>query len=147
MSEESFSIDIQIENSPSEVFSALTVNIDRWWTKYSNTGSKNGDTLKVEFEGDTAWVMELQGVQENSKLSWSVISAHHNLSSLRKTDEWKGTNIQWEIDKTESGCIVKLTHNGLIPSLECYEICNNGWQYFLGSLKQFLETGEGYPFG
>ncbi len=29
----------------------------------------------------------------------------------------------------------------------CYNVCNEGWKYFLGtSLKSYLETGKGMPY-
>ena len=146
MSEKSFSIDVQIKESPKKVFSALTVHVNQWWTEHSNTATKVGDVLTVEFEDDTTWVMELLQVDDNSRILWRVVSAQHNLAWLVKKDEWQDTEILWQIEETDLGCKVSLTHNGLTPSLECYEICNDGWQYFLGSLKQFLETGKGHPF-
>ena len=63
-----------------------------------------------------------------------------------KKDEWKGTEIKWKIAKSKTGSNVTLIHQGLIPELECYEICQAGWNYFLGSLKNYLEYGEGYPY-
>jgi hypothetical protein len=33
-----------------------------------------------------------------------------------------------------------------VPALSCYELCNNGWQYFMASLQQFAETGRGTPY-
>lgn len=36
-------------------------------------------------------------------------------------------------------------HIGLVPAFECYGICCEGWQYFLGSLQQLWETGEKTP--
>jgi hypothetical protein len=45
-------------------------------------------------------------------------------------------------DRTE----VRLTHQGLVPSYECYEICTDGWStYFNGSLRALIETGTGNP--
>ncbi len=37
--------------------------------------------------------------------------------------------------------------SGLVPTLECFEVCAQGWDYFfVNSLKQYLVTGEGSPF-
>jgi hypothetical protein len=36
-------------------------------------------------------------------------------------------------------------HTGLVPSFECYKMCVTGWQHFLDSLQQLLETGRGMP--
>jgi hypothetical protein len=41
---------------------------------------------------------------------------------------------------------VRLTHEGLVPALECYGGCSEGWTtYFRGSLRSLIATGEGHP--
>jgi hypothetical protein len=38
-------------------------------------------------------------------------------------------------------------HDGLIPELQCYRICERGWSHYLKtSLKKLVETGKGEPF-
>ena len=82
----------------------------------------------------------------NRSLVWKVAEANHDLEGITKKDEWKGTTIKWKIAENEIGSKVTLIHQGLVPALECYEICEAGWGYFLGSLKNYLETGRGYPY-
>jgi uncharacterized protein YndB with AHSA1/START domain len=36
-------------------------------------------------------------------------------------------------------------HVGLVPALQCYGLCSDGWNHFLGSLQRFVETGHGTP--
>lgn len=57
-----------------------------------------------------------------------------------EVDKW------WNIVKYETGSKVIFTHQGLVPELECFDVCQTGWDYFLGSLKDYLETGKGNPF-
>jgi len=82
----------------------------------------------------------------NRSLAWKVTEANHDLEDIAKKDEWQGSTIKWEILENETGSKITLTHEGLIPALECYEICEAGWGYFLGSLKDYLETGKGNPY-
>jgi hypothetical protein len=35
---------------------------------------------------------------------------------------------------------------GLTPKLECFVDCKNGWDHFLPSLRQFVDTGVGNPW-
>lgn len=37
-------------------------------------------------------------------------------------------------------------HLGLTPQLECYGLCNVGWNQYLASLKRYLEEGTGMPY-
>jgi hypothetical protein len=34
----------------------------------------------------------------------------------------------------------------LTPKLECFVDCKNGWDHFLPSLRQFVDTGVGNPW-
>ncbi len=146
MTERSYSTEILISVKPELVYKAITKGIDKWWTALSNQALKIGDQLVVQFEKNTSWVMTVSEAIPNRSLVWKVVEANHDLENISIKDEWKGTTIKWEIvdNRTESKVI--LTHQGLVPKLECFEICQAGWNYFLGSLKDYLETGKGYPF-
>ena len=100
----------------------------------------------VRFEKTTSWKMTVSESIPNRSLVWTVTEANHDLEGITKKDEWKGTFIKWKIVENEAGSKVTFTHQGLLPELECFEICQAGWGYFLGSLKDYLETGKGYPY-
>ncbi len=146
MIKESYSLELNISVNPEQVFKAITKDIDKWWTEFSNTIDQAGDILKVQFEESTSWVMSVVEYSPNHSLVWEVTNAHHDLQNLTKKDEWKGTSIKWSIEENNKGSKVTLIHNGLVPGLECYDICASGWSYFLNSLKEYLETGRGNPF-
>ena len=146
MSGQSYSEEILIDAESESVYRAITKEIDKWWTELSNQALQVGDQLSVRFEKKTSWVMTVSEALPNRSLVWKVDEANHDLEDLSKKDEWKGTSIKWEMEEFETGTKVNLTHQGLVPALECYDICEAGWGYFLGSLKKYLETGEGYPY-
>ena len=72
--------------------------------------------------------------------------AFHDLASLEQKDEWLGTNIIWHLTEQKHGTNVSLIHNGLVPSLTCYRVCQSGWQQYLSSLQSYLESGQGNPY-
>ena len=146
MSGQSYSTEILISAKSESVYKAITREIDKWWTDLSNQALQVGDQLAVRFEKTTSWVMTVSEAFPNRSLVWKVVEANHDLEDITRKDEWKGTTIKWEIVENETGSKVTLTHEGLLPALECYEICEAGWGYFLGSLKKYLETGRGYPY-
>lgn len=84
----------------------------------------------------------------NKKITWCCIKAKHfdgDRTDIR--EEWLGTEINWQFTEKNKHVQISLLHNGLIPELNCYEICESGWNYFVGSsLKQYLESGEGSPY-
>ena len=146
MSRQSYSTEVLISIKPESVYKAITKDIDKWWTELSNQALEVGDQLVVRFEKNTSWVMTVSEANPNKSLIWKVVEANHDLENLSKKDEWKGTNIKWEIVENKNGSKVTLTHQGLVPKLECFEICQAGWHYFLVSLKEYLETGNGNPY-
>jgi hypothetical protein len=44
------------------------------------------------------------------------------------------------------GCDPQFRHEGLRPSLECYDQCRAGWDQYLPSLRDYLESGAANPF-
>jgi len=38
-------------------------------------------------------------------------------------------------------------HFGLDPTLDCYGTCSRGWDHYLASLRAYVETGTGNPWG
>lgn len=45
------------------------------------------------------------------------------------------------------GTELHFRHHGLTPELECIEMCTLGWNSYLASLRQYVESGQGSPFG
>ena len=61
-------------------------------------------------------------------------------------NEWEGTKLKWTIQQQGTKTKIVFIHEGLTPSLDCYNICEAGWDYFfVNSLKNYLDTGEGNP--
>lgn len=143
---QSYSTELLISAKPELVYTAITQHINQWWTELSNPATQVGDQLVVRFEKTTYWKMIVTEAIPNQSLVWKVIEAHHELDDISVKDEWKDTTISWNLSEDESGSKVTFIHEGLLPALECYEICEAGWGYFLQSLKNYLETGAGHPY-
>lgn len=146
MSGRSYSTDILTSARPESVYDAITKHIDEWWTELSNQALQVGDQLIVRFERTTSWVMTVSEALPSQSLVWKVAEANHDLEGLTTGDEWTGTTIMWTIAGNNAGSKVTLTHDGLVPELQCYEICESGWGHFLTSLKSYLDTGKGHPY-
>ncbi len=146
MTEQSYSKKLSVSANVESVYKAITKEIDKWWTVHSNEAINVGDILTVEFGEPYFMSMEVEDSIPNKLLVWHVVAANmFTGESGINNDEWIGTKIQWEISRAERGSDISLFHEGLVPSFECYDICKNGWDFFLGSLKDFLDTGIGSP--
>jgi uncharacterized protein YndB with AHSA1/START domain len=146
MAEKSYSKEFTVSVNAEAVYKATTREIDKWWTVESNEASYIGDLLTVRFGEQYFMSMEVVEAIPNKLLVWKVVGANMYIEGGgTKNDEWVGTKIQWKIRETKNESEVTLFHEGLVPSFECYDTCQSGWDYFLGSLKDFLETGKGNP--
>ncbi len=146
MSEQSYSNELLVSARPELVFNAITKEIDKWWTTSSNKASKVGDELTVRFGERTYKVMKVTKAIHSESISWEVTEANIDHEGFSKTDEWVGTTINWKIEQSPNGSRVLFLHEGLVPTFECYKACQGGWNYFLESLKDFLDTGKGNPY-
>ncbi len=146
MSLSSYQAEIYVAATAKQAYSALTSSIDKWWSTSAVQALETGQQFIVSFEENTSWELVVKSLSNNSNIVWQVISAHHNISTLINKDEWLGTEICWVIEEGDLGSKISLVHQGLIEKLSCYDICITGWEYYLESLRQYLETGKGLPY-
>lgn len=144
MATKNFTTTMLVDKTPKETFNAIN-NVRGWW---STTLKGTSDQLDGEFiyqhkemHKSTQRVKELI---PNEKVTWLVTES--NLSFTEKKDEWNNTTITFDISKKDDQTQIVFTHNGLVPSLECFNACSGGWNYYLHqSLVPFINTGKGQP--
>lgn len=144
----SYSREIFVSCTPGAAYQALTTGFDKWWTTDSNPISVTGDKITFRF-GPAYWVMRAINLVPDNLVELECIEAHHVHQGLPPSilNEWEGTKLKWEILKQGKKTRIKFIHQGLVPSLNCYEVCEQGWNYFfVNSLKKYLVTGKGSPF-
>lgn len=139
--------EIKVNSTADRIYHALTQEIPLWWTEwFEGSSSEAGNLFTIRFGEQIHKTMRVRELTANAKVVWSVEDSLIALPELKNQTEWIGTTIIWEIEGKKEISQIKLTHIGLNPAIECYEICSNGWLQFIGSLKKFLETGEGTPY-
>jgi hypothetical protein len=57
------------------------------------------------------------------KVVWHVVDAH--LKGAKNPSEWTGTEISFEIARTE----VRFSHLGPVPDFECFDSCSSAWGF------------------
>lgn len=129
------------------VFAAIT-SIDGlrgWWTQDCDGSTRIGGTIHFRF-GPSHADMRVEGLDANREVRWLCTGEYIAADQLSRKDEWVGTHVVFRLT-AESATRTRLDfeHVGLVPAFECYDLCRNGWQYYLGSLQQLLETGHGMP--
>jgi hypothetical protein len=144
MKQQDYTKTIRSKASPRET----TKQIDRvgaWWTaSFTGSAQKVGDTFGVRF-GET--FVNFQVVEHTDRrIVWQVTDSL--LPWLKDRTEWTGTHVVWEITVVGDETTVQMTHEGLVPQVECYENCEKGWNFYVGeSLRKLLAEGAGMPDG
>jgi len=144
MDHPSFTAAFTTDKSPDEAFAAIN-NVRGWWSEDIRGGTeKVGDIFNYRFRDIHRSTIKITASVPGMKVAWHVLD--HYFSFTKDPTEWKGTNIIFEISKKDGRTEVRMTHVGLVPEDECYEVCSAGWTtYFNGSLRSLIATGKGQP--
>lgn len=139
--------EINVNSSIDSVFSAIYEMVDSWWGKVSNPAEKEGDTFSIFF-GDTEWKFMVSHIEKCKRVVWKCVYAkhvHEGYSDIEQ--EWLNTIVVWELEAiSQKKTRISFEHKGLTPDLNCFDICESGWTFFIEtSLKNFLEQGIGNP--
>lgn len=149
MNSENYQKSIIVEAQASEAYRALTSGYSQWWTQCDGEFSKLGDRITFRFPPQVSyWTFEAKKLVADQYVELECVEAHHII--LEKPDasktEWLGTTLHFKIVTAGNQVKIHLTHEGLSPQLDCFEICEAGWDhFFLNSLKKYLNTGVGEP--
>jgi uncharacterized protein YndB with AHSA1/START domain len=129
------------------VYEALTNSIAKLWTEnFEGCSDKEDETFTIRFGPNVFKTLRVEELIPNVKVGWRVTDSLINIPELKNKTEWINTKIIWEITSQDNQTEICLTHLGLTPESECYDICKSGWHNFTESLTHFIETGIGKPF-
>ncbi len=140
---------ITVKITADEAFNRIT-NVAGWWGPdrvelEGNTANLN-DVFRVSWGGETWVSLKVIESVPGKKLVWLVTDCYLDFVNDKK--EWKGTKIIWEISKDKNGTGIEMAHVGLVPSVECYSVCNAGWNNHIGNeLLKLAETGSSVIHG
>ncbi|KRB57996.1 SRPBCC domain-containing protein [Flavobacterium sp. Root186] len=144
MSASDFTTAILVNQSPEEVFNAVT-NVRGWWSEEieGNTAKQN-DEFNYHYEDIHRCKIKLTEVIPNQKIVWLVEENYFKFTEDKT--EWTGTKPTFEITEKDGKTELRFTHFGLNQEYECFEICRDAWtNYIQNSLKKLIETGKGEP--
>lgn len=143
---------VRFTASPETVFEALTTiaGLAGWWAPVSGAGTEGGE-LHFLFSGaarieglilaEDLLLLRVDEARRPSSVRWTVLECGF-------LPDWVGTSLSFElVPHGDGGCEARFRHHGLTPRLECYTSCAPGWDYHLASLHDYVELGQGRPFG
>ncbi len=133
--------ELTIEAMPENVFYVLTQpdGITGWWSNHATAEPKIGSLTEVRFENGGIFQMEIADLEAGKKVHWRVRRSPH---------DWEGSTITWDLTPISKGTRLLFGQHDLFVGDTGYSIeeTRAGWEYFLKSLKLYLETGKGTPY-
>ncbi len=132
--------ELTIEAAPQPVWGALTKpnELACWWTNDLSVTPEVGSLAEFRFSQGTFIVQfEVAELDRDEKVRW--------LSRQGPAPHWEGTSVTWRLTPVHNGTQVVFNHDGFAQVDARYEMTRTWWEYFLASLKSYLETGKGTP--
>jgi len=139
---------IMVTASPAEAMKKIS-QVNHWWKHdFSGSAEKLNDRFTVPFSelnGEKSFVdFVVSEFEPNIKTVWKVIDC--NLPWFKDKKEWNNTEVVFEISSERNKTKIDFTHIGLVPGVECYDVCEKGWDgHVTKSLLSFINEGKGNP--
>lgn len=131
---------LRIKSAPQQTFEAVSTpeGIRRWWTSDADLARTVGGFGEFRFHGRTGVTrVAVDELVESRRLSWVVVSSF--------LPGWGGTRIAFDLQPENGGTALRFRHAGFPQHDDSYALTTTGWAYYLVSLQQYLERGEGAP--
>lgn len=131
---------VPIKAPPLAVFKAISEEqgLAAWWTVDVQAKAEEGSTAQFRFEnGQIVMRMTIAELTSPERVLWQVAEP--------SPPEWEGTTISWDLEQTDEGTRLLFGHRGWRSTDGSFAAINYNWAYYLTSLKDYLETGDGFP--
>jgi hypothetical protein len=131
-----------VDQTPTEVFNAVN-NVRGWWQgEIEGNTNKLYDEFTYRMKDFHFSKQRLIEVVPDKKVVWLVTDS--KLNFLKNKSEWTGTKISFDIAEINNKTQLRFIHTGLVPNIECYGSCSNGWSKLIQeSLVSLVTTGKG----
>ena len=144
MENKNYSATLTVSQPANEVFKSIN-SVSKWWSENLEGDSEHLDgVFTIQFSGNSFVTHKLIEVVPDKKVVWLVTDCY--LPWLADKTEWTNTKMSFEISTKGNSTEISFTHIGLVPEVECYDMCVKGWdQYIKGSLFKLITEEEGRP--
>jgi uncharacterized protein YndB with AHSA1/START domain len=144
MKNRDFTLTFSVDQSPEEVYAAVT-NVRGWWSQaLEGSSAAVGDEFTFRHKTVHRSTHRVIEAVPGKRVVWRTLDA--DLSIGKNRSEWTGTEMRFDIERKNSHTELRFTHVGLVPAFDCFEACSAGWTFYAGeSLRQLITTGKGIP--
>lgn len=131
--------ELTIATTPERIYNALTLQdqIVLWWANEASLKPEVGSLAEMRFKPPAGTLkFEIAGLKTGEQVRWI---------SRQGPPQWLGTGVIWQLTTIQDGTRLRFTHEGFAQIDEVYNQTSTNWEYFLESLKSYLEKGKGTP--
>jgi uncharacterized protein YndB with AHSA1/START domain len=116
-----------IKAPPEKVYEAVTTTggIKGWWTLDAIADEKVGGVAEFIFG------------ERNKRVEWKCFQGDK---------EWIATTFEFDIEAKDKDTVLRFTHGNWREETDFFASCNFNWGYYMRSLANYCEKGEGTPF-
>lgn len=145
MKNENYHKTILVDASAEEAMKKIS-RISHWWRKdFIGDAGRLNNKFTVPFgehNGEISFVnFIVSEMIPNKKVVWKVTDC--NLPWLKDKKEWNNTEVVFELSEADGGTKIDITHIGLVPEIECYDVCEKGWNgHITEGLTKFINEGK-----
>jgi len=141
---DSFTTTLSVDQRPDEVFAAV-LNVRGWWSEnIDGPTDQSGELFTYHHQDVHRCTMRVAEMTSPTRVVWHVVDNHFNFTD--DANEWKGTEIHFDITRVGTKTELRFTHLGLGPAYECFDVCSGSWDFYLQtSLRGLIRTGKGLP--
>lgn len=144
MATHDFTTVVTVNASAQAAFDAITRPREWWGKDIQGAPDSLGDEWTYRYKDLHSSRQKTTDLAAGQRVVWQVTDS--TLSFLQDKSKWTGTSLVFDIaekgDKTE----IRFTHAGLVPDVECFDVCSSVWIGLIqDSLRQLIETGTGRP--
>jgi uncharacterized protein YndB with AHSA1/START domain len=133
---------LRVQAAPDAVFDALTTasGLSAWWTAAEGSGDTGGE-LRFFMTAPEPLLVRVDEATRPALVGWTVVECSFE-------PDWVGTRPTFTITPLEGGgSELEFRHVGLTNELDCIDMCTQGWNHYLASLRDHVESGHGSPRG
>ena len=131
---------LEIDAPAGDVYSAVatTEGLAGWWSTVVTADQRVRGIVDFTFQEGFNPDMKITALEEPKLVAWQCVAGH---------GPWQDATFRFEIEPLDGGrsrLMFTMGYGKPISDVE-YGIYNYNWGYYMHSLKQFVETGEGFP--
>ena len=144
MAHRNFTTTFSVEQSPQEVFDAIS-DVRGWWSgEIEGRTDALGAEFTYRYKDLHRTTQRITEFVPGKKVVWHVIESY--IGHVEDEKEWDGTDVVFEIERKGDETEVRFTHVGLVPAIACYGGCSSAWSFYVNdSLRRLITAGKGQP--